>query len=386
MVLQEVLEELGTLARTLTERNCVVWIKIDPDGTAWLSLGSETVGRQAAKNTNPSACPAQPQHGRSNRDWCAFHCGRHSWRSSQLPRPRQQPVQQQQRRTREPHHYARRSARAGGGGQPDESADSNNSNNSQAAAAQAAETEAGRVQGLRVTAEREAARAVQELQSSTFQEAKIRHYYLSDKQLAARFKEEAAESMRVTAEREAVTERVAVEEAGATATYDNSQAAPGEADEQSVDNSEAAAEGEAADEGEPAPECMRVAAEREAAPGEDSAAEGESTADGQQQPIDNSQARLVMGAWSGDRRKAWIPPGHIRAKWGDPAEKREWFRKRQRKQKEKRRRNGEVDSGTGISSLAAGSGDTGESELRARETPAASEEVNSVVQLQREKE
>ena len=96
----------------------------------------------------------------------------------------------------------------------------------------------------------------------------------------------------------------------------------------------------------------------------------------------NSQAGLVMGAWSGARRKAWIPPGHIRAKWGDPAEKVKWFRKRQRKKKEKQRRSGDVHSDTG----SAGS-DIGESELRAREAPAASEESNSVVQqLQREKE
>ena len=55
----------------------------------------------------------------------------------------------------------------------------------------------------------------------------------------------------MTTEREAVTERVAVEEAEVTVTYDNSQAAPGEVNEQVEE--EAAAEG------------LRVAAEREAA-------------------------------------------------------------------------------------------------------------------------
>ena len=59
---------------------------------------SPSAGSEAAENTNPSACSTQPQHSYSNRDWCAFHSGRHSWRSSQLPRPRQQPTQQQEQR------------------------------------------------------------------------------------------------------------------------------------------------------------------------------------------------------------------------------------------------------------------------------------------------
>ena len=105
-----------SLARTLTEKNCVVRIKIDPDGmmctACFTAQPSETAGSDAAENTNPSACSTQSQHSRTNRDWCALHSGRHSWRSLQLPRPRQQPMQQQQqpdRRTREPHHPARRS-------------------------------------------------------------------------------------------------------------------------------------------------------------------------------------------------------------------------------------------------------------------------------------
>ena len=69
MVLQGIVDLRRTLACDLKESE--VRIKVDPDGTTWLFLGTETTGSDAAENINPSACRPQ-QRSRSNRDWCAF--------------------------------------------------------------------------------------------------------------------------------------------------------------------------------------------------------------------------------------------------------------------------------------------------------------------------